>query len=131
MGFARGGSAGARLGLAAARLARGTAHDDERVARPGHAAFDEHEIVFRHDLHDALVHHGDGPVAVLPGHAHARERTARRLALTDGAAVTAVLVRTVRLHVAGEMMTADDAGKPAPAHRALHVDDLPDLEHIR
>src|SRR5688572_24799947 len=93
---------GSLLGDFAALALDRAAHDDEAAAGARDAATDHHQVLLRHQLDHALAEHALGHVAHVTGHLHAELHTTRRHACADRAAVTAVLVGTVRLHVAGE-----------------------------
>src|SRR5690606_20638085 len=116
------------LGLTAATL-DGAAHEHERVPGAGDAAANQEQILFRHQLHHALVEHGDALAAGMARHLATRHHAARRHVGADRAAVTLVLVRAVRRDRALEVVTAHDAGEAATARDALHVHHLSDFEH--
>ncbi len=70
-------------------------------------------------------------VAVLSAHLQVGQGAARRHVRADRAAVTAILVRSVRVAArAGEVPAAHDAGEPAAARRAARVDHLAGLEDL-
>src|SRR5689334_6562063 len=114
---------------AAAALHR-AAQLDHAALGTRHAAVHEHQMLFRNDLRHALAEHADALVAVLTGHAHAELGATRRHVRTDRTAVTTILVRTVRLHRARELVAPDDAREAAADGDARDVQQLPGLEHL-
>src|SRR6478735_9631228 len=118
------------LGRLTAALFDGTAHEHQAVAGAGDTAADQNQILLRDHFDDLLAEHADGLVAVLTRHLHALLHAARSHVGADGATVAAVLVRTVRLHVAREVVATHDAGEAVTLGHALHVHELAVLEQL-
>src|SRR5262249_44755435 len=94
-----------------AAFLHGTAHFDQCVLGTGTPAADQDQVLVRQDANDGLREHGANRVAVLPGHLQTSKGTTRRHIGTDRTAVTTILVRTVAVLGAREVVAAHYAGE--------------------
>src|SRR6056297_525641 len=78
---------------------------------PGNLAANNHDVIFRPDIHDFRVLTGHGLVSHLAGHFLAFENLGRPCALTDGPGHSVHLFMAVGCGHPGEIPSAHDSGK--------------------
>src|SRR5918993_2142755 len=99
----------------------GLLHEDQRPTRAGEAPLDEQQVAVGIGPHDADLLDGHALVAHVAGHLQAAVDAARRGAGADRPGL-AVMVRTVGLGPAVEVVALDVAGKALALGHAGHID---------
>jgi hypothetical protein len=102
----------------------GGADEHDPTVGTGDGAADQDEVALGVDLDDLEVLHGDALATHAAGHAHATEGASRRRAGADGARVTVLLLHTVAVAHAGEVVALHDTGVALAAARAGDVDEV-------
>src|SRR5690606_31110911 len=119
-----------RLGDRAALALDRRADEHDRAVGPGHGALDQDQAVLGVDVDDLEVLDGHALATHAAGHALAPEGAARGRRHADRAGVPVLLVHTVAVAHAAEVVPLHDAGVALALAGAGHVDGLAPGERV-